>query len=464
MALSIDTSSIGISSSGMKKVHDDIKLNLIEESIKSFNSDCQNVIDNVDNYWHGVSAESFKIKVNHDRAKIEAVLKVLEEKMEYDLGVMATNTAIADAEVAGAIMGGSSDSSGGSSGSQGGALGLSAAANVHARDLLNKIDDMYDLKPREKTDPRNDLLRARGIDVDWHGEPSKFYDALDEGIYRTGATLSNYGTAALEGFSGVVEGVTDTAAVIGTGIASVGTGLYDGLTYAGSKITGNEWHSVTADMWDGTRAFVAQDMTGTVFNKLYNDTDVGNRMKESSYFYKQVKSAGKATGAVQGLKTISALALTGSGANPKKAPLFTVATATVSGFGKSTQVAYQNDLDGLKATGFGIENAAREGAKAVVGEGIKAVISVDNRKYKIGPITVGKKTVDKVLRKGPTKVIDKANKKLTAEMYKSAGIDYNPSKGTGDEVVGLTPTNNLRSGDFSRLRDLNKEANNIDVN
>lgn len=118
MALSMNTSSIGVSASGMKQVRDEIKMNLIDESVQSIDKNVENLESNIDNYWHGAAADAFKMKVDSERAKVITILNVLEAKMELDLGAMATNSAIADAEIAEAIfgtMGGGSYSGGGGS-------------------------------------------------------------------------------------------------------------------------------------------------------------------------------------------------------------------------------------------------------------------------------------------------------------------------------------------------------------
>ena len=455
MGFDISNSTIGVDEHGMKEALKSIQVDLIDDAVDDIKEGIEEIQSNLSNYWKGDAANNFKNSLENEYYKLKDYLNKIKEKLEIDLATMAANIGQADQDAADAIRGYSQNhgSSSATSHSTGGSIDISSIIHSYERNTFDKIEDMWKLKPKEKTDVSNELLRARGIDVDWHGEPNKFYDTIEEGIYRTGATITNYGTSALEGFSGAVEGVADAGAVVVTGAASIFTGAYDGITYAGSKITGKKWHSVTADMWEGTKAFVAQDMTGTVFSKIYDDTDIGNRMKESSYYYSKVRSAGKATGATQGIKAISVLSLTASGADPKKLPLFTIATATATGFGKSSQIAYQNDLSPVKAVGFAVENAAREGIKESGGQAISEFLT-----------TGDKQISNKTVRTGPKDAIKNFDSKLSSSMYESAGIDYNPSKGTGDEVVGLTSTHNLRSGDFSRLKELNKEANNVDVN
>jgi len=105
MGLDIGSSSIGVSKQGMSAVKDAIKLDLIEKSIESIKGDVETLKTNIDDYWHGASATAFSAKVEAEKSKVCTILGVLEEKMELDLGVMATNTAVADAEVATAIVG-----------------------------------------------------------------------------------------------------------------------------------------------------------------------------------------------------------------------------------------------------------------------------------------------------------------------------------------------------------------------
>lgn len=105
MGLDIGTSSIGVSKEGMTKVKEDIRIDLIEASIKNVKDDVEALKNNIPNYWVGAAATAFSAKAEAEKTKVITILKVLNEKMELDLGAMAANTAIADAEVASAIVG-----------------------------------------------------------------------------------------------------------------------------------------------------------------------------------------------------------------------------------------------------------------------------------------------------------------------------------------------------------------------
>ena len=100
MALDITGASIGVDVSGMMGVAKAIQVDLIEKSKDTVNSDVEALKDNIPNYWKGASAGAFATKCEIERARVEAILRVLEIKLLKDLGTMAANTGIADSEVA----------------------------------------------------------------------------------------------------------------------------------------------------------------------------------------------------------------------------------------------------------------------------------------------------------------------------------------------------------------------------
>ncbi len=105
MGLDITQSSIGVDVSGMIALVKAIQTDLIGKSKDTVNTDVQTMRDNIENYWKGAAAGAFSTKCEIERARVEAILEVLELKLTKDLGTMAANTGIADTEVATAILG-----------------------------------------------------------------------------------------------------------------------------------------------------------------------------------------------------------------------------------------------------------------------------------------------------------------------------------------------------------------------
>lgn len=467
MALSIDTSSIGISRQGMVQVKESIQIDLIDESIKSFNGGCKNLIDNVDNYWHGAAAQSFKYKVNQDRAKLEMILRVLEQKMEIDLGSMAANTAIADAEVAGAIMGGTVVGSS----TTGGALGAKAAVHTHERNFFNQMEDFFDntgYKPIDEPRDRT-IFDASKIQVD--KEVPVVYDEFFERteVKRTAASVANGAVSFLKGYGKFAEDVSDAAVIVGTGIASVGTGLYDGVQYVGSKITGSKYESVTAKMWDGTKAYVSEERMENLFKNFYENTDVGQTLAKYGYdnkYTSKINSAAETIGYVHGIK--DAVKLVDAKTAMKGAKAFAV-VGGVSSFGDGAETAWKdgaNIPDGLK---YAAANGAWGASKSYVVQTLLGNLNTYVDETLKDMNNGGKIVISDGVRGAIKKGINKGAKSaITDPLKKSADKEVVPllkeMTYKDSSVGGIAPTRTINL-DRERISKLDIEnASKIDVN
>lgn len=91
----------------------------------------------------------------------------------------------------------------------------------------------------------------------------------------TGATLLTGVSSLLEGLLGFGEKLVDGITLFGTAVASMGTGLWDGV----NRLFGNE-SNVTEKMWDATKSFVSKEGVKSLFDSMYDNTEFGMWMKE----------------------------------------------------------------------------------------------------------------------------------------------------------------------------------------
>lgn len=145
---------------------------------------------------------------------------------------------------------------------------------------------------------------------------------LGEQALATAASVGNIVMSLLEGGAELVEGIGDAFIAVCGGAFSVFTGIYDGINWIGSKITGNEFESLTAAMWTkGIMPIIGYDVSGNIFDSIYS-TPFFSKMDELAYsgakrdgaLYKVMKNVGYVSGTILlGVLTGgSSLALTAS--------------------------------------------------------------------------------------------------------------------------------------------------------
>lgn len=115
---------------------------------------------------------------------------------------------------------------------------------------------------------------------------------------RTAATVGTFGAGFAEGVVNVAEMGVDALAIAGTGIASIFTGIADGVGAAISAFTGSEYKSTTKAMWDATAGFVTKDYSTDWFDSFYDNTSVGQTLKDNSYAFDLTRGAGKLAGEI----------------------------------------------------------------------------------------------------------------------------------------------------------------------
>lgn len=182
---------------------------------------------------------------------------------------------------------------------------------------------------------------------------------IKEVLKSTAATVGTFTISLLEGIGQFGEAIIDFAVLVGTAVASIATGLYDGGQAIYGLITGNEWESVTKQMWNLTKGFVSKDYVTSWFDSLYADTKVGKWLSENAYFYDTTRSIGSGLGYVAGVVILS-IATFGIGGTA-------ITTATGVELSSAT---YMSVISGLAGVGKGTQNAWADGAD--IGNGLIA--------------------------------------------------------------------------------------------
>ncbi|HOZ88908.1 MAG TPA: hypothetical protein PK737_01555, partial [Bacilli bacterium] len=123
--------------------------------------------------------------------------------------------------------------------------------------------------------------------IDWSKD--RLEDLKDIGavvwkhIKSIGASIANLLISITKGLCQFIETLIDLIAMIGTGVASIFTGLYDAYQAINGAITGEEWSSSTKAMWKGVMGFVAEDHVGNVVADMYKDTAFGQWLDNNAY-------------------------------------------------------------------------------------------------------------------------------------------------------------------------------------
>lgn len=171
---------------------------------------------------------------------------------------------------------------------------------------------------------------------------------LGEQAVATAASAGNIVMGLLEGGAELFEGIGDALVAVSGGFLSVFTGIYDGINWIGSKITGNEFESLTAAMWTkGVMPIIGYDVSGNMFDAIYS-TPFFSKMDELAYngakrdgsLYKVVKNIGYVSG------TILLGILTGGSSLAITASKATTLLSGVAKAGSEFEKQYNNITEG----------------------------------------------------------------------------------------------------------------------
>ena len=186
---------------------------------------------------------------------------------------------------------------------------------------------------------------------------------------KTGATIGTGLISLGEGLMLGGEALLDAGGLIATGLCSIPTLIYDGITYK-SRPEGME--SATEYLWEQSRKKIEEERVKDSMNDVfYQDIKLGKTLKENSYAFDTVRDVGNTIGyAVEmiGVATAAsgALAATGAASTGEATSAVLGTTGGLGGFGKGTEKAWNDGADNL-ATVVGFENGLYEGGQYLIG-------------------------------------------------------------------------------------------------
>ena len=194
----------------------------------------------------------------------------------------------------------------------------------------------------------------------------EWYDYIGDYVCSRTASEINFGISILKGVGQFGEALVDGVTMIGGGVASIGTGIYDAGQAIHGAFTGNEWESATKAMWtadDGIMSFVSNEYVNDASDAFYQ-TAVGEWLDDNAYgWFKSDGVAceiGSATGYVTGVVLLT-VATGGVGGAAVSSTAISTSAAGVAATGKAASKnfnAIKND-DGTfdEVTGAQVFNA-----------------------------------------------------------------------------------------------------------
>lgn len=199
----------------------------------------------------------------------------------------------------------------------------------------------------------------------WKWMSEKVFTPLGNILKRTLASIANVVISFVKGLCEFIESLFDVIVMLGAGLASIFTGIWDGITYLASD-NKEEWESTTSKMWKETMGFVAEEHVENAYNAFFKETTVGQWLDNNAYEW--FKSDGVVCGISSGLGYVAGIiiltvATAGIGTGAVAASTSTTvatqaAIATVSGIGKYTQESWAAKRD---SSWEGIERMYQKG-------------------------------------------------------------------------------------------------------
>ncbi len=231
-------------------------------------------------------------------------------------------------------------------------------------------------------------------------------------VKSVGATVAVFVQSLVEGILQFAEAIIDFVALVGTGVASIVTGLYDGGQAIYGAITGNEWSSVTKQMWGGTMGFVSNQYVAGWFDLLYQNTGYGQWLAENAYGFDITRSIGSGIGYIAGVVVLTiatfgagSVVAAGGSVTASTAAAATTATqmavtATAAGIGRGTQSAWADGAALLEGLTAGTLTGLWEGLQFYIGgkiSGLK-IFGADGILKSIGSSEIGTKLLNGLAR------------------------------------------------------------------
>lgn len=233
-------------------------------------------------------------------------------------------------------------------------------------DKANKVSDWVSEKFDAAKNWTSKALKDTGAFISkigttiWSGLKTAWTWATDiENWKKVGASIANGVIAFVKGLVGLVEAIGDFIILLGAGIGTIGTALYD---VGKGIVTGNWDWSATKGLWKGTKSVVAYQWTNKIFDALY-DTEAGKWLDE--YAYSPFKSDGMGCKILEGIGYVAGVIVltictfgvggvaTGAATTVSAGVTATTlaATATAAGIGKYTAEEWNKNCLSISSGG-----------------------------------------------------------------------------------------------------------------
>lgn len=267
-------------------------------------------------------------------------------------------------------------------------------------------------------------------------------NAVWDVVKSVGATVAVFVQSLVEGILQFGEAIIDFVALVGTGVTSIVTGLIDGGQAIYGAITGNEWSSVTKQMWEGTMGFVSNQYVSGWFDSLYQNTGYGQWLAENAYGFDITRSIGSGIGYIAGVVVLT-IATFGVGSVVAAGGSVTVSTAvaattttqmavtaTAAGIGRGTQNAWADGADLLEGLTAGTLTGLWEGLQFYIGGKISGlnILGADGILKSIGSSGIGTKLLNgltRVILDGADGGVEGFVLPLITSIYKDGYYDEN---------------------------------------
>lgn len=206
---------------------------------------------------------------------------------------------------------------------------------------------------------------------------------IKDAVNKVAATNATVVVSLVEGLLTFGEAVMDLAVILKMVSATPFVIVQDAASFAISKATGKEWHSVTDALWNGTKAIVSKKNVTFAFDSFYQKTEIGKFMAEKSFGFQNIRSIGSGIGYVAGVVALSlvtfgigGVAVGGGTAASTAIGGLTVTggqlaiTAGAAGIGKGTEKAWNEGAGIGKGLFYGVLNGGWEGLQFYLGSKI----------------------------------------------------------------------------------------------
>lgn len=352
--LDIGNATVGLDQNNLVDLANSI-ISVINDANVSIRNNSLNVLSTIDTVWVGASANMFKEKLTYDTETLNQVLGEISELVKGEINNAGSNVEEYDNAIAASL------------------FGAAYTPNTSS----SNTNMSFGSDRASFAEYKSDQERVRNNIV---GTAAK----VGEVLVRTGATIGTATYGLVEGVTSFGEALLDFGAILVTGAASIGSGLYDGCNAIACKITGNKYESETVKMWDRTKAFVATDYTSKAFDSFYDNTLVGQTLKNNAYGFDVTRNISKGVGYTAGVVALSIAtagaggAVVGGGTTISTAGMSAVQTGAAitthmagigaaAGMGRGTGEAWHNGASTLGGLAYGGATGAWEGLQFYAG-------------------------------------------------------------------------------------------------